>query len=125
LRNVTLSADYYEKTTRDWLVVALVLDLVGTNAPWINGGIIKNSGVELQASYNRNFGDLTFGVSGNIAYNKNEVISIANSEGIIHGNENVLQGISEFNRAEEGFPVGYFWGYEVAGIFQNPEEIQN
>lgn len=125
LRNVTLSADYYQKSTKDWLVIAPVPDIAGTNAPWINGGNIENSGFELQASYNNTFGDLTFGISGNVAFNKNEVISIANSEGIIHGDANVLQGISEFNRAEEGFPVGYFWGYEVAGIFQNAQEIQD
>ena len=30
---------------------------------------------------------------------------------------------SEFYRAENGLPIGYFWGYKTAGIFQDTQEI--
>ena len=30
---------------------------------------------------------------------------------------------SEFYRAENGQPIGYFWGYKTAGIFQDTQEI--
>ena len=29
------------------------------------------------------------------------------------------------NRAQEGYPIGYFWGLDMAGIFQNQAEIDN
>ena len=31
--------------------------------------------------------------------------------------------MSELFRAEEGFPIGYFWGYKTDGIFQNEAEV--
>lgn len=125
-KNISFSFDYYTKTTKDWLVVAPVPDIVGTNAPWINGGAIENKGVELQLGYDKSFGEFSFGINGNAAFNENRVTDISNSEGIIHGNPNIIwQGLGEVNRAQEGYPVGYFWGYEVAGIFQNEAEIQN
>ncbi|HYG38059.1 MAG TPA: TonB-dependent receptor [Cytophagales bacterium] len=124
-KNIDISMDYYIKTTKDWLIVAPVPDLVGTDAPWINGGAIENKGFEFQVGYNNTFGDLSVGVSANAAFNQNKVTEINNSEKIIHGDPNLIQGLSEINRAEVGKPVGYFWGYKVAGIFQNEEEIQN
>lgn len=29
----------------------------------------------------------------------------------------------EIYRAQVGYPVGYFWGYKTAGIFQNQEQV--
>ena len=31
----------------------------------------------------------------------------------------------EFYRAENGKPIGYFWGYKTAGIFQNQQQIDD
>lgn len=60
-----------------------------------------------------------------MAYNKNEVTHIANSEGIIHGANNILSyQTTEIYRAQEGYPIGYFYGYQTAGIFQTEEQIK-
>src|SRR5690606_6073927 len=37
-------ADYYVKTTKDWLVQAPILATAGAGAPYINGGDVKNTG---------------------------------------------------------------------------------
>lgn len=122
--NLIVSVDFYNKKTKDWLVIAPIPDLAGAQAPWINGGDIQNRGVEIQASYNRKLGDVSFTVSGNVAFNKNEVTRIANDEGIIHGDPNTLfNNLDEMNRAQVGHPVGFFYGLQTAGIFQNDEEI--
>ena len=122
--NLIVSVDFYNKTTKDWLVIAPIPDLAGAAAPWINGGDIRNRGVEIQASYSRKVGDVSFTVNGNVAFNKNEVTRIANDEGIIHGDPNVLfNGLDEMNRAQVGHPVGYFYGLKTDGIFQNQEQI--
>jgi TonB-linked SusC/RagA family outer membrane protein len=117
--------DWYVKTTKDWLVKAPVLAIYGTEPPYINGGDVENRGIELALNWNDRTGDLSYSIALNAAYNKNEVTRIANSEGIIHGEPNVLsQGTTEMYRAEVGKPIGYFWGYKTEGIYQNQAEIE-
>lgn len=121
---LSLAFDWYNKKTKDWLLVAPVLGSYGTGAPYINGGDVLNRGVEFGLSWKDQVGGFQYSVSGNIAYNKNEVTRIANAEGIIHGPANVLShNTAELYRAQVGFPIGYFWGYETDGIFQNEDEV--
>lgn len=119
--------DFYIKNTKDWLVSAPILATAGTGAPYINGGNVKNTGVELALSWNDVIGkDFRYNVSVNGAYNKNTVGAIPTEDGIIHGSSNQLYDNSpEFYRAENGKPIGYFWGYKTAGIFQNEQEIED
>lgn len=119
-----LSFDYYIKTTKDWLVQAPILDSYGTNAPYINGGDVRNKGIELALNWNDHVGDFTYGVNLNLSHNENEVTRIANSEGIIHGSPNILsEGTTEMYRAQEGYPIGYFYGYKTLGVFQSEKQI--
>jgi TonB-linked SusC/RagA family outer membrane protein len=121
-----ITFDYYIKKTKDWLVQAPILATAGTNAPYINGGDVKNTGVEFSLSWNDHASALHYGAEFNFAYNKNKVTRIANSEGIIHGEENVLsQATDEMYRAQVGKPIGFFYGFKTAGIFQNQQEIEN
>ena len=122
---LSVNFDFYIKTTRDWLVKAPILATAGTGAPFINGGDVKNTGVELNVTWNDVIGkDFSYSVGVNGAWNKNKVGSIPNQDGIIHGNSNELyNNTPEFYRAENGKPIGYFWGFKTAGIFQNQDEI--
>jgi TonB-linked SusC/RagA family outer membrane protein len=122
-----LAFDWYIKNTKDWLLQAPILGSYGTGAPYVNGGDIKNSGFEVALNWADQVGEkFTYGVNANLSYNKNEVTRIANDEGIIHGKEHAFsQGIPEVYRAQEGFPIGYFYGFESAGIFQNQAEIDS
>jgi hypothetical protein len=120
--------DWYRKRTLGWLVQAPVLGSYGvpsSGAPYINGGDILNKGYEVGLNWNDHSGrDFTYGINVNMSYNQNEVTRIANSEGIIHGPSNVLsQSTGEFFRVQVGYPVGYFWGYKTAGVFQNQADI--
>lgn len=121
-----INFDYYIKNTKDWLVEAPVLDIYGTQAPFINGGDVQNKGFEFSFNWNDNIGDFQYGATINIAHNKNEVTRIANSERIIHGDPDILSNLTtEVYRAQVGYPIGYFYGYSTAGIFQTEEEIAN
>lgn len=125
---LAMEFDWYNRTTKDWLLIAPVLYSFGANAPAVNGGNITNKGIELAFHWNDNVGrDFTYGVNYNISYNKNKVTKIANKDGIIHGPGSVLWEGSEecYRTAEVGYPVGYFYGYKTAGIFQNQEQIDN
>ncbi len=119
-----LAFDYYVKKTKDWLLQAPILAVYGLGAPYVNGGDVKNSGVELGLNWNDHVGDFRYGINFNVAYNKNEVTKINNGEGIIHGPGSVLiQGSEEVYRAEEGEPIGYFYGMKTAGVFQNQAQV--
>ncbi|WP_142685048.1 SusC/RagA family TonB-linked outer membrane protein [Chitinophaga polysaccharea] len=124
-KDVTVTFDWYQKNTRDWLVTAPIPDLVGTGAPTINGGNIRNKGIELGINYNHQFGEVTIGIGGNIAFNKNTVIDIPNQEGVLHPSYNgvLSSNMDEYFRAQNGMPIGFFYGLKTAGIFQNQAEI--
>lgn len=123
--NFTLTFDYYDKKTKDWLVLASIPAYAGATAPYINGGDVSNKGFEIGLAYRTRIGkDWNFGINANLSRNQNEVLRIANNEGIIHGESNVLfQGLDEMNRVEVGKPMGYFYGLKTAGIFQNAAEV--
>jgi TonB-linked SusC/RagA family outer membrane protein len=118
--------DWYKKTTKDWLVRAPMLLSYGTNAPYVNGGDIENKGYEIQLNWNDKIGkDFRYSISANFSHNKNEVTRLANSEGIIHGGSNAIaQNTAELYRIQVGYPIGYFWGYEMEGIIQNEKQLQ-
>lgn len=124
-QRLSLTFDAYIKNTKDWLVQAPVLATAGTAGPIINGGDVKNKGIELGLSWNDQIGkDFIYSVGANFAYNHNEVGSIPTKDGIIHGQENqIYSNAEEFYRAENGHAIGYFLGYKTAGIFQNQQEI--
>ena len=123
---LSLSFDWYDKLTKDWLVDAPALKSYGTGAPYINGGDIRNTGYEILLGWNDSpMKDFSYGASVSFSHNKNEVTRIANSEGIIHGGLNVLaQNTDELYRVQVGYPIGYFYGYQVDGIIQNDADKQ-
>ena len=126
-QRLSLTLDGYIKSTKDWLVQAPIRATAGTGGPVINGGDVKNKGIEVGLSWNDNIGrDFTYGVGANFAYNYNEVGNIPTLDGIIHGKDNqIFTNAEEFYRAENGHAIGYFWGYKTAGIFQNQKEIND
>ncbi len=123
---LAVNFDWYRKSTKDWLIVAPILATAGTGAPFINGGKVINSGVELGLSFNNVTGDFHYTISANGAYNKNDVQDIPTNDGIIHGASNTLYNNStEFYRAQAGHPIGYFWGYQTNGLFQSSSDVNS
>lgn len=126
LRNrLGFNADFYTKKTKDWLVVAPILATAGAGAPYINGGDVKNTGIELGLTWRDNIGQVNYNIGVNGSYNKNKVGNIPTDDGIIHGLTGMLYDNSEeFYRAQNGYAIGYFWGYKTAGLFQSEEDIE-
>ena len=117
--------DWYKKTTKDWLITGPHVAIYGTSPAYINGGDVKNTGVELAITWNDRIGkDFSYNASVNFATNKNEVTRIANDNHYINGPSGVLsQGTEYVYRAEEGKPIGYFFGMSYSGIWQTQEQI--
>ncbi len=117
--------DWYKKTTKDWLITGPNIAINGTNPAAINGGDVENTGIELALTWNDNIGDFRYNFGVNFATNKNKVTRIANDNHYINGPSGVLsQGTEYCYRAEEGKPIGYFFGMSYSGIWQNQEEIE-
>ena len=120
-----INFDWYKKTTKDWLIPGQMISIYGTNPAAINGGDVKNTGIELALSWNDRIGkDFRYNASVNLTTQSNEVTRIANSKGYINGPGGVLsQGTEYIYRAQEGKPIGYFYGMSYSGIWQNQDEI--
>ncbi|MBQ6208497.1 MAG: TonB-dependent receptor [Prevotella sp.] len=119
--------DWYKKTTKDWLIAGEPIAIYGTNPAAVNGGDVQNTGVELALSWNDRIGkDFNYNVGVNLATNKNKVTRIANDNHCINGPASVLsQGTEYIYRAEEGKPIGYFYGMSYSGIWQNQQQIDD
>lgn len=123
---LNVNFDWYDKNTKDWLIVAPILAIAGADAPFINGGDVNNRGVELVLSYNDRVGDFNYSITANGAYNKNKIGNIPTNDGIVHGSSNQLFDNSvEFYRSQGGYPIGFFWGYQTNGIFQTEQDVAN
>jgi TonB-linked SusC/RagA family outer membrane protein len=124
--NVTL--DYYNKETNDLLIAPAVSGILGSgapgsSAPFINGGDIRNRGLEFSVGYSDQLtDDFSFNVSYNVATLDNEVLSVNNENGFIEAGGFGV-GQPPITRFQEGYTIGYFYGYQTDGIFQNAAEV--
>lgn len=121
--------DWYIKKTKDWLVQAPLNDVLGyEEAAMINGGDVKNTGVELALSWSDNIGpDFLYHVNVNAAYNKNKVTRLATASGKIGDavSNSLFQNSSYVSLVEVGHPIGYFSGMSHSGIWQNQQQIED
>ena len=107
---------YYYRTTKDFLVSLDIPATSGFTGTADNFGEIVNKGFEFEVDYSDKFGDLFFGVSGNLTTVDNELISIS---------EGVTEYASGDYRTAVGYPIGYFYGYQTAGLYQTQTEVDN
>ena len=119
--------DWYQKTTKDLLLYVPVSPTTGFSSQLKNAGTVRNTGVEFAINWRDQIGkDFTYGVSWNIAYNKNKVTEVNSSRKYNEGgNDNLSQGTGIIARFEEGQPIGYFYGYKTLGVIQDQNDLQN
>tara|TARA_R110002012_G_scaffold99980_1_gene238274 strand:+ start:60429 stop:63587 length:3159 start_codon:yes stop_codon:yes gene_type:complete len=128
LENLDFTTNYFIKDTRDLLFQPPAPAILGTygaggQPPIINGGDVRNSGVEFEIGYsNKTASGLRFSVDYNITYLKNEVLAVPDGLEFQNGAQFGVGGVVA-TRLEPGKPIGYFIGYETDGIFQNQAEI--
>lgn len=121
---LTAKFDYYRRITEGILLRLPLPDFVGVGAvPFINAAEIRNSGFEGRIGLSQSFENgFSYSVSVNGATVDNEVESLAEGRTEIFGGE--LFG-TVATRTAPGLPVGSFYGYEVNGVYQTPDEIAN
>lgn len=110
--------DWYKKSTEGILLTLPIPGVIGLNAPKQNAGIVENRGLEFMASYKGKAKDFSYDFTGNVAYNKNEVVSLAGTGPYI-----TTSAVDPMTIRAEGLPIDAHWGYLVDGFFQTPEEV--
>jgi TonB-dependent starch-binding outer membrane protein SusC len=112
----SLSAEYYNSKTTDILVGVPIPESTGANnTPTVNAGSLRNSGVEVVATYRKYTGAFNFEISANITTLQNEVLALG-------GNEEPIYGAGAIT--EVGSEIGQHYGWLVDGIFQTQAEVQ-
>ncbi|MBS2211375.1 TonB-dependent receptor [Carboxylicivirga mesophila] len=111
-----IEADYYVRDTKN-AAIEVIAPVIQTSSIR-NAGVIRNTGFELALNWNDNItSDLSYWVGANVSTNKNEVREL-------YGQEYILNGSAEFRQLTKvGEPLYAFYGWEVAGVYQNQAEI--
>ena len=125
-----LTTDYYVKQTRDLLFAPDISAIVGaysagSSPPIVNGGNVRNSGLEVMIRYNnRSSAALQYSVAYTFTTVKNEVTKLQQGVDFYEfGSFGVGGGAA--TRMEVGFPIGYFFGYKTKGVYQSNEEVSS
>ncbi len=113
---IRLEPVYYNKITND-LIVSLPSRTGAVNS-LENLGSIRNKGLELAGSWSDQIGSSGFKYSlgGNFTTIDNEVITLGRDD-----KDALYNGPS---RTIAGSPIAYFYGYKVAGVYQNYQDIK-
>lgn len=114
---LSVSADYFNKVTRDILVSPMVPGVYGTSLPDFNAGKVGNQGWEASVTYRHNGEVFRHSITANIADSKNKVLDFQGRERLRGADE--LQVI-----VREGLPFNSYVGYQREGIFQSYDEIR-
>jgi TonB-linked SusC/RagA family outer membrane protein len=125
----TAEVDYYIKNTEDILVSLEPVGYTGVGSFQsivFNAATVKNTGLEWSLAYRGNAGQFRYrvGVLGSTI--SNEVTNIGEDIGadslLVSGD---LGNGQQVSRTAVGRPIGFFYGYNVVGVFQNEGELSS
>lgn len=114
---LSVNGVYYKKQTKDLL--ATVPGLSGTTPGLGNLGSIENKGVELALSWNDKIGDFGYSIGANFTTIDNKVLSL------VQDGYSIIDGDKSVAYTTAGYPIGYFYGYKVEGVYQSDADIAN
>lgn len=126
---LSLEMDYYYKVTRDILMDLPLAGHMGNGSYTyvkFNAADVLNTGVELLVNWKDQAGDVFYEISANASTIHNEVLKLGEDveadNFIPLGNLGNGQNVK---RVAVGEPIGYFYGYNVIGVFQDEEELNS
>ncbi|WP_439556447.1 TonB-dependent receptor [Dyadobacter sp.] len=118
---IFLVADYYKKITSDLLLNVPTPSITGYTTARQNIGKIENKGWEFGLTTQNLNKKLKWSTDFNISFNRNKVLALGPSGDPLYGNYQVTAS----HVTQIGKPMGNYYGYEVAGIFQTEDEVKN
>jgi TonB-linked SusC/RagA family outer membrane protein len=124
--HLSFEADFYNRKTQNAIFAIPILASVGTASGNIvgNQASIQNRGFEFAATWRSTVSkDFRFSVGGNFTTNDNKVTSVITGANPIYAGGNGIANGALATRTVLGQPIGEFYGYQVAGIFQTAAEV--
>lgn len=118
---LTLSANWYRKTTSDLLQSILIPASTGFSAQYQNRGEIRNQGMEFEVTARPiETKDFKWDIAANISFNRNEITDLGDVKEQFTAELGGL-GYTPFIQ-KVGYSLGTLWGYKADGIYQNLDE---
>jgi hypothetical protein len=117
------TVDYYNRLTDGILVRVPIPRYVGVGTePFVNAAKVENKGFEGSFTWAESRGDFRYELNVNGSTVDNKVKALA------RGREEIFGGglgneVTITTRTVPGRPIGSFWGFKVAGVFQTEAEI--
>ena len=121
---ISLTADWYQKNTKDLLYSVSLPITSGYSTSLQNIGKVKNEGIEFSLNTVNLNGAFQWNTNFNISYNRNEILDLGEVTGDIPsgGASGHLQLVNS-GILRVGQPIGVFYGLVTDGIFQNAAEV--
>jgi TonB-linked SusC/RagA family outer membrane protein len=118
LKRLSITADAYIKDTRDLLNYVNLPGISGFSSYVVNGGSVRNTGVELTISGKVLTGRLGWQANLTAAYNKNKILGQAQNQEPItnYGGYQINSGI--------GSSIGAFYGYNAIGVYRTTADVK-
>lgn len=111
---LSLTVDYFDKTTSDILYNITVSSTLGLTPSEVNAATVNNRGIELALNYNASIRDLKLSFSPNFSYIKNRVTMIAGDL-----QQDIGRGLFI------GQPFNAIYGYEADGLFVDANDVDS
>ncbi|MCB4797946.1 SusC/RagA family TonB-linked outer membrane protein [Neotamlana laminarinivorans] len=125
-RSFSVTLDYFEKQTKDMILEGLEDLHQGTEAAYVNGGEVKNYGLEVSLGYRKTFGEVGFSARANASFIDNELVNLDgyNQSGInyIDHSTNVRSTLYPY-RSTPGEELYSYYLVPYLGIFNSQAEI--
>lgn len=109
--------DYYNRLTNDILIrandVAIETGISSSSIPARNVGQVRNSGIELALTHQKQLGDFSYFVGVNMANNKNEVVDLGDNVDMLPPDDYWIYKVGE--------SIGSFYMLDADGLYSTKD----
>lgn len=117
---LSISFDYFNKTTKDALLQTAAPGYLGGTRYWVNAGEVNNKGVDVTINgLIIQTKDWSWSSTLNASYIKNKVTKMTADEPIIYGEKPAPGTVDPCTIIKEGEAIGTFYGFKWAGVEKN------
>jgi TonB-linked SusC/RagA family outer membrane protein len=109
--NLTITADYYIRKTKDILLGLDIPLIIGLNAPAQNAGVVSNKGWEVGVGYRGNVSDFKYNINVNLSDVINKVVDLRGKN---------QTGLSVYR---EGYAANSIYGLQAEGFFKDAQDV--
>ncbi len=117
---LTFSAEYFNRTRSDMLLVLQLPGISGLATTVDNIGELRNKGFEFAAGYQKSTGDFRYDFHANLSTFDSEVIDLGGQDEIVAYS---YSGSGATVVIRPGEPLGIFLARRTLGLFQTQEEV--